>query len=51
MPTPRIYATPGYDSLKDLAPIALLGRASNVMIVHPDNPASPAEVIQFGQAV
>ena len=28
-----IYAKPGYDSLNDFPPIALLGRASNVMIV------------------
>jgi tripartite-type tricarboxylate transporter receptor subunit TctC len=33
---------PGYNSLKDFAPIALLGRASNVMVVHPSNPASTA---------
>jgi tripartite-type tricarboxylate transporter receptor subunit TctC len=41
-----VYANPGYDSLKDFAPIALLGRASNVMVVHPSNPASsPADIV------
>lgn len=37
-----IYARPGYDSLRDFAAIALLGRASYVLIVHPGNPASAA---------
>ena len=46
-----IYAKPGYDSLKDFAPIALLGRASNVMVVHPSNPAStPADIIAAAKA-
>jgi tripartite-type tricarboxylate transporter receptor subunit TctC len=37
-----IYPKPGYDTLKDFAPIALLGRAPNVMVVHRSNPASTA---------
>lgn len=46
-----IYAKPGYDSVKDFAPIALLGRASNVMIVHPGNPAaSPADIVAVAKA-
>jgi tripartite-type tricarboxylate transporter receptor subunit TctC len=40
-----IYAKPGYNSLKDFAPIALLGRAPNVMVVHPSNTASTASDI------
>ena len=41
-----IYAKPGYDSLKDFAPIALSARTSNVMIVHPSNTATaPADII------
>ena len=41
-----IYAKPRYNSLKDFAPIALLGRTPNVMVVHPSDPAStPADVI------
>ena len=46
-----IYASPGYDSLKDFAPIALLGRASNVMIVHPSSAASsPADIVAIAKA-
>ena len=37
-----IYAKPGYNSRKDFTPIALLGRAPNVMVVNPSNPASTA---------
>lgn len=45
-----IFAKPGYDSLRDFAPIALLGRASNVMIVHPANPASsPADIVAIAR--
>ncbi len=41
-----LYAKPGYDSLRDFAPIALLGGVSNVMIVPPGDPARrPADVI------
>jgi len=41
-----IYAKPRYDSVKDFAPIALLGRASNVLVVHPSTAAStPADII------
>jgi tripartite-type tricarboxylate transporter receptor subunit TctC len=34
-----LYKTPGYDPLKDLTPVAVSGGVSNVLIVHPDNPA------------
>ncbi|MBM3649041.1 MAG: tripartite tricarboxylate transporter substrate binding protein [Alphaproteobacteria bacterium] len=34
-----LYKAPGYDSLKDLAPVTVSGGVSNVLIVHPDNPA------------
>ena len=34
-----LYADPGYDPIRDFAPIALAGAVSNVMIMHPDNPA------------
>jgi tripartite-type tricarboxylate transporter receptor subunit TctC len=37
-----IYANPGYNSLEDFAPITLLGRAPNVLVVHPTNTASTA---------
>jgi tripartite-type tricarboxylate transporter receptor subunit TctC len=46
-----IYATPGYDSVKDFAPIALLGRVSNVMVVHPSSAAStPADIIAVAKS-
>ena len=35
-----LYSKPGYDSLKDFAPIALIGGVSNVMIVPPTSAAS-----------
>ena len=48
---PGIYAKPGYDSLKDFAPIALFGGASNVMIVPPSNAAAtPADIIAAAKA-
>jgi tripartite-type tricarboxylate transporter receptor subunit TctC len=34
-----LYSKPGYDSLKDFAPIALIGGVSNVMIVPPTSTA------------
>src|SRR5918993_1987118 len=46
-----IYTKPGYDSVKDFAPIALLGGVSNVMIVHPTNKASaPADIVAAAKA-
>ena len=46
-----LYKVPGYDSLKDLAPVALSGGVSNVLIVHPDNPArTVADVIAQARA-
>ena len=37
-----LYARPGYDSARDFAPVAFVGGVSNVMIVHPGNPAARA---------
>jgi tripartite-type tricarboxylate transporter receptor subunit TctC len=34
-----LYKAPGYDPLKDLTAVAISGGVSNVLIVHPDNPA------------
>jgi tripartite-type tricarboxylate transporter receptor subunit TctC len=46
-----LYANPGYDSLKDFAPIAFVGGVSNVMIVNPANPATkPADVVAAAKA-
>jgi len=46
-----LYAKPGYDSLKDFAPIAFVGGVSNVMIVPPDAKAvRPADLIAEARA-
>jgi tripartite-type tricarboxylate transporter receptor subunit TctC len=46
-----LYAKPGYDSLKDIAPIAFVGGVSNVMIVPPGSTAkSPADMIAQAKA-
>jgi len=37
-----LYARPGYDPVKDFAPVALVGGVSNVMIVPPGDPAKTA---------
>jgi tripartite-type tricarboxylate transporter receptor subunit TctC len=36
---PGLYAKPGYDPAKDFASVAVGGSVSNVLVVHPDNPA------------
>lgn len=38
-----LYNKPGYDSIKDFAPIYLAGGVSNVMIVPPNSPAKTAK--------
>lgn len=46
-----LYSKPGYDSLKDFAPIVLVGGVSNVMIVPPGSPAQTvADVIAQARA-
>ncbi|CAG0969267.1 hypothetical protein BURK1_01138 [Burkholderiales bacterium] len=46
-----IYAKPGYDSLRDFAPVAFTGGVSNVMIVPPGSlAAKPADVIAAAKA-
>jgi tripartite-type tricarboxylate transporter receptor subunit TctC len=46
-----LYAKPGYDSLKDLTPIALAGGVSNVMIVPPSSTArEPRAIIDAAKA-
>jgi len=45
------YKAPGYDPLKDLTPVAVSGGVSNVLIVHPDNPAKTvADVLAQARA-
>jgi len=38
-----LYSNPGYDPVKDFTPITLIGEVSNIMIVHPSNPARNAQ--------
>jgi len=46
-----LYKAPGYDSLKDLQAVAVSGGVSNVLIVHPDNPAKTvADVLAQARA-
>ena len=36
---PALYKAPGFDPVKDFAPIALVGSVPNVLVVHPSFPA------------
>jgi len=46
-----IFATPGYDSVKDFQPLAFVGGVSNVMIVPPGSPAkTPLDVVAEAKA-
>ena len=46
-----LYKAPGYDSLKDLALVAVSGGVSNILIVHPDNPTrTVAEILDQARA-
>ncbi|MCB2031311.1 MAG: tripartite tricarboxylate transporter substrate binding protein, partial [Rhodoferax sp.] len=46
-----LYSKPGYDSLKDFAPIILVGGVSNVMIVPPNSPSKTvADVVAAAKA-
>ena len=46
-----IRTHPGYDSRRDFAPIALLGRASNVMVVHSGSAATaPADIVALAKS-
>jgi tripartite-type tricarboxylate transporter receptor subunit TctC len=36
---PALYASPGYDAVRDFSPIALLATVTNVLVVHPSVPA------------
>jgi tripartite-type tricarboxylate transporter receptor subunit TctC len=48
---PHLYASPGYDSLTDLAPITRLGVGPQVLAVHKDVPArSVAELLSLAKA-
>jgi tripartite-type tricarboxylate transporter receptor subunit TctC len=46
-----LYAKPGYDSVKDFAPLAYVGGVSNVMIVPPKDAATrPLDVVAAARA-
>ena len=46
-----LYSKPGYDSIKDFAPVIYFGGVSNVMIVPPASPAkNPLDVIAQAKA-
>ena len=46
-----LYSAPGYDSLKDFAPLAFVGGVSNVMIVNPSNPVKdPRDIVAAAKA-
>jgi tripartite-type tricarboxylate transporter receptor subunit TctC len=46
-----LYSTPGYDSLKDFAPLAFVGGVSNVMIVPPSSAANqPRDIVAAAKA-
>src|SRR5262249_41805376 len=48
---PSLYANPGYDPRKDLAPIGLIAELSSVLVVHPSLPVrSAAELIAYARA-
>jgi len=48
--TPSLNPQIGYDPLKDLTPVALVVRAPNVLVVHPDVPVkSLAELIAYAK--
>jgi len=38
-----LYSKPGYDPVRDFTPITVIGEVSNLMIVHPSNPAKTAQ--------
>lgn len=40
---PSLYARMPFDTLRDLAPVALIGKAANVLIVHPSLPVRSAQ--------
>ena len=48
---PHIFPKLGYDPLRDFAPITLLGRVENVLVVSPSFPANNVrELIAYGKA-
>jgi tripartite-type tricarboxylate transporter receptor subunit TctC len=49
--SPAVYGKLPYDHIRDFAPISLIGKAPNVLVVHPSVPAqSLREFIEFAKA-
>lgn len=49
--SPSVFKQPGYDTLKDLAPVTMVSTIPNVLVVHPDVPArSIAEFVGHAKA-
>lgn len=46
----HLYDNPGYDGVKDFAPVSLVVKAPNLMVVHPSFPANTlAEFIEYAR--
>jgi tripartite-type tricarboxylate transporter receptor subunit TctC len=49
--SPSLYSNPGYDAVKDLAPVARLTSIANVLLVHPSVPAKTLrQLIELARA-
>lgn len=49
--SPSVFKQPGYDAVKDLAPVTMVSTIPNVLVVHPDVPArSIAEFVAHAKA-
>jgi tripartite-type tricarboxylate transporter receptor subunit TctC len=47
---PSLYRRPGYDPVRDFAPVALVAVQPNILVVHPEVPAqSVAELISYAK--
>ena len=49
--SPAVYKSLPYDHIKDFAPVSLIGKTPNVLVVHPDVPArSVREFVDYAKA-
>jgi len=49
--SPSVYKQPGYDALRDLAPVTLVSTIPNVLVVHPSVPARTiAEFVAYAKS-
>jgi tripartite-type tricarboxylate transporter receptor subunit TctC len=48
---PSLYANPGFDTLRDFAPLTLVANTPNILVVHPSVPATTiAQLIAYAKA-